>query len=74
MSTPGSERQSSYRLGHPQINVTFRNQEERWTVKRAVWRTGRAPREVLLDWAQHALAETLPSEGGDKLPVDNSGS
>jgi hypothetical protein len=74
MSTPGSERQSSYRMWHPQINVTFRNQDEHWTVKRACWRTGGTPREVLLDWAQRILAKPLPPERADKPPVGNSGS
>ncbi len=61
MSTPGSERQYNYRDRHPQINVTFRDYDEYWIMQRALRRTGRKPREVLLNWARRVLAETQPS-------------
>jgi hypothetical protein len=70
MSTPGSERQDNYRSKHPQMNITFRDMDEDWTVRRALRRTGRTPREVLLNWAQRALAEPLPSAG--KPDANNS--
>ena len=63
MGTPGSERQDNYRSTHPQINVTFRDRDEDWTVRRALRRTRLTPREVLLNWARRVLAEPLPSAG-----------
>jgi hypothetical protein len=72
VSTPGSERQSNYRMWRPQINVTFRDQYEQWSAKRACWRTGRTPREVLLNWAQQALADDQPPECSCKPNAGNS--
>ncbi len=74
MGAPGSERQDNYRMAHPQLNVTFRDRDEHWTVKRALWRTGHSPREVLLNWAQRVLAESQPSERAGKPDAGNSGS
>ncbi len=70
MGTPGSERQDNYRSTHPQINVTFRNRDEDWAVRRALRRTGSTSREILLNWAQRVLAEPLPSAG--KTNANNS--
>jgi hypothetical protein len=72
MGTPGSERQDYYRSKHPQMNATFRDMDEYWIIQRALRRTGRTPREVLLNWAQQALAETQPSERAGKPDADNS--
>jgi hypothetical protein len=63
MGTPGSERQDSYRSKHPQINLTFRDYDEYRTIQRALRRTGRTSREILLNWAQRVLAEPLSSAG-----------
>ncbi len=70
MSFTGSDRQYSYRLRHPQLNVTFRDFEEHRTVKQACLSTGRTPREILVIWARNVLAKSQPSAG--KPNVDNS--
>ncbi len=70
MGTPGSERQDNYRNRHPQLNITFRDMDEEWTVRRALRRTDSTPREILLNWAQRVLAEPLPS--ADKPNANNS--
>jgi hypothetical protein len=61
MDYTSAERQFRYRTRHPQINVTFRNYEEYRSIRQALIRTGSTPREVLLKWAQHALAEPKSS-------------
>jgi hypothetical protein len=63
MGTPGKERQSDYLLKHPQINVTFRDRDEDWDVRRALIRTRLTPRQVLLDWARQVLSKPWPPEG-----------
>ena len=52
MATPGADRQSRYRVWHPQINVTFRYSEEYNVVRLACLYTGRTPRDVLVSWAR----------------------
>lgn len=66
MGTPGKERQSDYRWKHPQLNVTFRNRDEYWTVMRALSRIRLTPRQVLFNWAQQVLANPWPSEQAGK--------
>jgi hypothetical protein len=71
METPGSVRQYYYRIGHPQINVTFRDLEEHRTVKQACIRTGCTPREVLLNWARQLSAEPQRSVHADNRNTHN---
>lgn len=72
MALTGNERQYYYRIGHPQINVTFRNSEEHRTIKQACIHTGCSPHEVLLNWARQVLAEPKPSERADNRGTDHS--
>ncbi len=72
MGSTSSERQYSYRMKHPQLNVTFRDYDEYLTMQKALRRTACTTREVLLNWAQHVLAESQPSERAGKPNAGNS--
>jgi hypothetical protein len=75
MGTSSKERQYFYRLKHPQINVTFRDRDEDWVVRRALIRTRLTPRKVLLNWARQVLEQPNLQEDTGKpnaVPVTDT--